>query len=187
MKLNDEPTDPTTGYHVDAISRMKKDSTSRRYAAELLCKLNHRVFVKRLNRKLQGCENLSCDDLSNRAHAVLRTLPEKDVFTDAFNASTRYAAMKLERTTGAKTSARCVDDLLASVRATEINLQSVTKMEISLYLQKNLGLLHGKNACSILERYFKTRPCTGMYVWSWVSSPGSLMGPGAKCGSNIFL
>jgi hypothetical protein len=59
----------------------------------------------------------------------------------------------------------CVYDLLATViatvRATENNLDSVTRISISLYFQKNLGLLHGKHACSILERYFKTRFALG--------------------------
>ena len=185
MKLNDETTDPSTKSNVKVVGRMKNESLPLRYAAAIVGKLNHRVFANKLELATRESKDMSCEDSLTKVLDLVRAVPEEHIFTDAFDTSTRDKAKKREAADGSKTSAEFADSLLHSAQAKHVDLKNVTRLELSIYFQQQLGLLTGKNAFSVLEQFYRERKNEGRQCWTWASSAGSLMGPGGKSGANI--
>ena len=164
------------------MTRILNTSQDTRYASAVLCKLNHRDFTTALEKATSGLHDMDMTAFRAAALKQLRQVPESSVFTTSFDGHSRAAALAAESRGQPRRSIAIVELLKEKVMGDVINMKTVHRLELGVHYHKMCGLLTGKNGMAILERLHKKshRQC------KWVTLPGSLMGPGGKCGSNLY-
>ena len=182
MKINCEEKDPGTSLQQRFMSRVQNKSGSLRCAAFSLATVNSRAVYEKVIASTSGKTDLRRGAIIATFKAAVASCEAEgsSVFTRAFN---RQAGNKCVAAQGVLARVR----LQKALRASRIPLKlgkngHAGRKAIQFHCCKSAGRLLGKNAYAILERLFmshRPRP-------SWVTDPGSVLGPGARSGANVL-